>query len=103
MTKTTLTLFWGLWLLNVLAALYGWREFLQGVFGQYAAPTSRYILLWTMLMAIMLVVLAGSIYLKNHGWATAAISLVSGPLVVALPYLFWLAVMLVAGRNARWN
>ena len=103
MSKTTLTIFWVLWLLNVLAALYGWREFLQGVFGQYAAPTSRYIFLWLTLMVIMLVVLAGSIYLKNHDLTTAAISLVSGPLVVALPYLLWLAVVLVAGRNARWN
>lgn len=103
MSKTTLTLFWGLWLLNVLAALYGWREFLQGVFGQYAAPTTRYILLWSALMSIMLIVLAGSVYLKNHERTTAAISLVSGPLVVALPYLFWLAVVVLAGKNARWN
>lgn len=103
MTKTTLTLFWVLWLLDVLVALYGYREFMQGVFGQYAAPNSKYIWLWTLLLVVALGVIGGSLYFKNHGNTTMAFSVAAVPLVLALPYIFWLAVVLLTGKNARWN
>lgn len=103
MTKTQLTFFWVLWLLDVLVALYGYREFIQGVFGQYSAPTSKYILLWVVLLAVALGILVSSVYFKNHGSNTMAFSVAAAPLVLALPYIFWLVVVLLTGKNARWN
>ena len=103
MTKTSLTLFWVIWLLDVLIVLYGYREFIQGVFGQYAAPSSKYISMWVVLFAIASLVIGGSLYFKNIGNTTMAFSVASAPLVLALPYAFWLAVVLISGKNARWN
>lgn len=103
MTKTTLTLFWVLWLLDVFIALYGYREFIQGVFGRYAAPSRKYISLWIALFVVAAVVIGGSLYLKNEGWISAAFIVAAIPLVLALPYVFWLAIVLLSGKNARWN
>lgn len=103
MTKSTLTLFWALWLLDVLIVLFGYREFIQGVFGQYAAPNSKYISLWLVLFVVAALVIGGSLYFKNHGRSTMALSVAATPLVLALPYILWLVVALLAGKNARWN
>ena len=102
MTKITLTLFWVLWLLDVLIVLFGYREFLQGLFGRYAAPTSNYIFIWMVLFIAALLVIGGSLYFKNHGRATIALSVAAAPMVLAVPYLLWLAVILFSG-NTRWN
>ena len=103
MSKTTLIFFWVIWLLDVLIALLGHREFITGVFGRYAAPNSKYIWLWVALFAAMLFVICGSLYFKNHGYPKAAMSIVCTPLVLALPYLLWLVVVILSGKNARWN
>ncbi|MCC6461501.1 MAG: hypothetical protein IT260_13595 [Saprospiraceae bacterium] len=103
MSKTTLVLFWAIWLLDVLLALFGYREFIQGVFGRYAAPNSKYIFLWLILFAAILLILCGSLYFKNYGHPGMAMSVVSTPLVLALPYVLWLAVILISGKGARWN
>lgn len=103
MTKTSLTLFWVIWLIDVLIALYGFREFMQGVFGQYAAATSKYISLWAVLLLVAFLVIAGSLYFKNQENVTMAFSVACAPLVLALPYVFWLAVVLLSGKNTRWN
>lgn len=103
MTKTHLTLFWVLWLLDVLVALYGYREFMQGLFGQYSTPNSKYVFLWVILLIIALGVIVGSLYFKNHGNTTLAFSVAATPLVLALPYMLWIVVVLLSGKNARWN
>jgi len=103
MSKTTLVIFWIIWLLDVLIALFGHREFITGVFGRYAAPNSRYIWLWVGLFAVMLFIICGSLYLKNHGNNKAALSVACIPMVLALPYLLWLGVVILSGKNARWN
>ncbi len=103
MSKTSLTLFWVIWLIDVLIALYGYREFIQGVFGQYAAPNSKYITLWIVLLVVALLVIGGSLFFKNQGNTTMAFSVAALPLVVALPYALWMAVILISGKNARWN
>lgn len=103
MTKTSLTLFWVLWLLDVLVVLYGYREFIQNVFGQYAAPNSKFVSMWIVLFVIALGVICGSLYYKNQGNTTMAFTIAAAPLVLALPYIFWLAVALLSGKNARWN
>jgi len=103
MSTKTLTLFWVCWLIDVLITLYGYREFLQGMFGQYAAPSAKYIFMWVVLFIFAALVIGGSLYFKNHDRATLALSIVSTPLVLALPYLLWVAVVLLSGKNARWN
>ena len=103
MTKTSLTLFWAIWLIDVLITLYGYREFLQGMFGQYAAPSSKHISMWVVLFLIAAVVIGGSLYFKNQGKTAIAFSVASVPLVLALPYVLWLAAALLSGKNARWN
>jgi hypothetical protein len=101
MTKTTLILFWVLWLLDVLAALYAHREFLTGLFGQYSAPSPTFILMWVALLAVILAILFGSIYFKNHGSPTTALMVAAAPLVLALPYLLWMGMILIMRPNWR--
>ncbi len=103
MTKSTLTLFWVFWLLDVLIVLFGYREFIGGVFGRSAAPNSKYISLWLALFLVAALVIGGSLYFKNQGRATIALSVAATPLVLALPYLLWVAVILLSGKNVRWN
>lgn len=103
MTKTMLILFWILWLLDVLAALLGYREFIMGIFGRYAAPTSRYIMLWVVLLGIMLMIIMGSLYFKNLGRNSVAMSVVAIPLVFALPYILFLAAMVIGGSKTNWH
>jgi hypothetical protein len=95
MTKNTLLFFWLLWLLDVLAALLGHRELLLGIFGRNATPSPTYILMWTGLLALLLAILYGSLYLKNHGSPTAALVVAGIPAMVALPYLLWMAAILI--------
>ena len=103
MTKTALLLFWAVWLLDVLVALFGYREFLNGLFGRYASPTSKYIGLWVVLLAAALVIIGGSLYLKNQGRSAMALGVAAIPMILALPYLLWLAVVLLSGNNTNWR
>ncbi len=103
MSKTTLLIFWIIWLIDVLAALFAHREFIVGVFGRYAAPNSKYIFLWTIILCAFLIILYGSIYLKNHGQSKAALTVVSIPVVLALPYLLFLGAVILGGRNTNWH
>ncbi len=100
MSKTTLILFWVFWLLDVLAALFGYREFIGGVFGRYAAASSKYIGLWTVLLIVILLIICGSLYFKNRGQSTAAIIVAVIPLVLALPYALFMAVVMASGKNS---
>ncbi|MBL7804144.1 MAG: hypothetical protein JNL02_10445 [Saprospiraceae bacterium] len=102
MSKTNLLLFWIFWLLDVALALYGYKEFILGVFGRYAAPTSKYLNLWAIILLAALLVLSGSIYLKNNGHPGWALTLVAAPLVLALPYLLYmLSIVLLGPKNWR--
>lgn len=96
-----LILFWVLWLLDVFAALYGHREFIMGVFGQYAAPSPTYILMWTVLLLAILAILFGSVYLKNHGQPTAALIVAAVPVVLALPFLLYMLAIIIARPDWR--
>jgi hypothetical protein len=102
MSKTTLVFFWVIWLLDVLMALFGYREFITGVFGQYAAPNSKYVVLWTVLLVAIMLILFGSLYFKNHERPSAALIVAAIPLVLALPYALFMAAVLISGNN-RWN
>ena len=103
MSNSMLIVFWVVWLLDVLLALYGYREFIQGVFGQYAAPNAKYIFLWTGLLLGILAILGGSLYLKRHDSPVMAVGVAAAPLVLLSPYGLFLLAMLVFGRNTRWN
>lgn len=96
-----LILFWVLWLLDVLAALYGHREFIMGVFGQYAAPSAGYVLMWTALLLAILAILIGSVYLKNHGHPTVALIVAAVPAVLALPFLLYMLAIVIARPDWR--
>jgi predicted neutral ceramidase superfamily lipid hydrolase len=102
MSKTTLVFFWVIWLLDVLMALFGYREFINGVFGQYAVPSSKYLVLWAVLLVAFLLILFGSLYFKNHERPSAALIVAAIPLVLALPYALFMAAVLISGNN-RWN
>lgn len=102
MSQTILVLFWVFWLLDVMAALLGYREFMGSVFGHYATASSKYITLWVFLLTAILLVLGGSLYFKNHGQSSVAIIIAAVPLVLALPYALFLAGVMLAGKN-KWN
>ncbi len=102
MSKTTLISFWVLWLLDVLIALFGYREFIGGIFGRYAAPSSKYVVMWVFLLVAILLVIVGSLYFKNQERSSAAITVAAIPLVLALPYALFLAVVMLSGKT-RWN
>lgn len=102
MSKTTLVLFWVMWLLDVLFALYGYREFIGGVFGRYASPSTRYIALWAGLLLFALLIICGSLYFKNQGNTGTALSIVAIPLVLALPYALYLAAVMI-GSKGKWQ
>lgn len=103
MSKTSLILFWVCWLLDVLMALYGHREFIMGVFGRYAAPSPKYISMWTALFGAGLLIITGSLYLKNHGQPGVALWVAAIPMVFALPYVLWLALMVIGGKSSNWR
>ena len=100
MSKTTLVFFWIIWLVDVLMALFGYREFIQGVFGQYAAPNSKYLTLWSGILVAFLLILSGSLYFKHQGQASTAMTIAAIPLVLALPYALFLAVAMLGGKNS---
>ncbi|MEO6760297.1 MAG: hypothetical protein ABIO24_12640, partial [Saprospiraceae bacterium] len=90
------------WLLDVLAALFGYREFLNGVFGRNAAATPQYLSIWTLLFAAIAVIISGSLILKNQAHPMAAIILAAIPLVLAVPYALFFGVLLLGG-NKNWR
>ncbi len=99
MSKTLLLLFWIIWLLDVLMALFGYNEFMMGVFGRNASPSSKYLAMWTFLLVIVLLILVGSVYFKNHGQSMMALIIAAIPVVLALPYVLFVAVMMMGGKN----
>lgn len=94
-----LVFFWVIWHLDVLMALFGYREFIMGVFGRYAAANSSYIMLWTVLILVMLAIISGSVYLKNHDKPSVAMIVAAIPVVLALPYVLWLGALVIFGGN----
>lgn len=103
MSKTTLVLFWAIWLLDVLITLFGYREFIGGVFGRYAAPSAKYISLWVTLLTVSLLIICASLYFKNHGQPSTAMMIAAVPLVLALPYVLWLGVVILSGNKTNWH
>ncbi len=102
MSATTLVWFWVLWLLDLLAALFGFREFMTGAFGQYPITSTKYVRLWVALLIAILLILTGSIYFKNHAQALVAMVIAAIPLMIATPYALFLLVLMSSGKN-RWN
>lgn len=102
MSKTILVLFWVMWLLDVLIALYGYWEFMGGMFGHNSNPSSKYITLWVGLLAFAMLIIGGSLYFKNQGYSFAALSVAAVPLILALPYVLYLAVVMVSS-NGNWR
>lgn len=102
MTKNMLLLFWVLWLLDVLVALFGYREFIGSVFGRYSSASSKYITLWLFLFLAIFLVIGGSLYFKNHERPTAAIIVAVIPFVLATPYILFMGALMVGGKN-KWN
>lgn len=103
MSKTTLIFFWIIWLVDVGVALFGYREFINGVFGRYAAPSAKYIMLWVTLFAAMLLILGTSWFLKNQGKSGTALGVAAIPLILALPYILFLVAMIIGGRSTNWR
>jgi hypothetical protein len=103
MTKTTLILFWVIWLIDVLIALFGYREFINGIFGRYAAPSTKYVLFWVALLLASMLIIGGSLYFKNQGQPATAVRVAAIPMVLALPYILWLAVVIVSGKSTNWR
>lgn len=102
MSNTMLLFFWIVWLLDVLIALFGYREFIGSVFGRHASASPKYLTLWLAMLAAILLVIMGSLYFKNHGRPSAALTVVVIPLVLALPYSLFLGGLMLSGKN-RWN
>ena len=92
-----------MWLLDVLMALFGHREFINGVFGRYAAPNFTYKAFWGIALIAIFLIIWGSLYFKQQERNAAAMTVAAIPLVLALPYVLWLSVVLIAGRNTNWH
>lgn len=103
MSKTAILIFWIIWLLDVLIALLGYREFISGAFGRYAAPSGKYIALWITLLLAALLIISGSLLLKNKGQINTAISIAAIPLVLALPYALWILSTMIFGKGNMWR
>lgn len=103
MSKTSLILFWVFWLLDVLLALLGHREFINAMFGRYASPTSRMTVMWIVLLVAIFLILWISLYLKNHERGSLALSVAAIPLIPTTLYLLWMGMILILGRNTNWH
>ncbi len=103
MSKTSLILFWIIWLVDILILLFGHQEFLLIMFGRNSSPGTRQIGIWASLLMVMLLIIIISLYLKNHEKGTMAIMVCSIPLLIALPYLLWLGVVLFSGKGTNWH
>lgn len=103
MSKTTLILFWVMWLIDVLMTLFGYREFIMGMFGRYSSPSPTYVTMWVSILLIAFAVISGSLYFKNQGQTMASMIVVALPLVLALPYALFMGVVMLSGKNAHWR
>lgn len=103
MSKTQLVLFWIIWLLDVLMGLLGHRQFITLIFGRYASPGFKLAAIWIAILLVMLLILYASLYFKNHERGTLALTIAAVPVALALPYVLWLGVILIAGRNTNWH
>jgi hypothetical protein len=87
------------WVLDGAAFLY-----LLGVLVKNFRLTSREGRQLLSLMAILVTLIGGSGWLAAHGFARFAVLVAAGPLtVVGTGYALFLGIILVAGRNSRWN
>lgn len=103
MSKTSLILFWIIWLVDILILLFGHQEFLLILFGRNSSPGTRQIGIWASLLVVMLLIIIIGLYLKNQDKGTMAIMVSSIPLLIALPYLLWLGVVLFSGKSTNWH
>lgn len=103
MSKSALLWFWILWLLDLLMALFAYRDFIMGAFGRYAAPLGKYIALWVVVFVVALLILGGSLYFKNNGRSTAALVVAAVPIVLALPYVLFVGVLVLFGGSNTWR
>lgn len=103
MSKTTLLFFWVMWLLDVLMALFGYREFIMGIFGRYSSPSGTYITMWVGILVLAFAIISGSLYFKNHEQSMAALIVAAIPLVLALPYALFMGVVMISGKNTNWH
>lgn len=103
MSKTSLILFWIIWLVDILILLFGHQEFLLILFGRNSSPGTRQIGIWASLLMVMLLIIIIGLYLKNQDKGTMAIMVSSIPLLIALPYLLWLEVVLFSGKSTNWH
>ena len=101
-SKTALVSFWVMWLLDVLMTLFGYREFVTGIFGRYSSPSGTYVTMWAAILIVAFGVISGSLYFKKHGQTMASLIVAAIPLVLALPYLLFLAVVMLSG-NTNWQ
>ncbi len=82
--------------------LFGYREFITGMFGHYSSPSGTYIAMWVGILAIAFAVISGSLYFKKQGQTMASLVVAAIPLVLALPYVLFLAVVVLSG-NTNWQ
>lgn len=101
--STLLMLFWVLWLFDLGLTLYGYSEFVMGLFGQYAAPNSTYISLWIGLLGLGAIVLLGGLYLRQAGLLKSAVLLTAVPAAPALLYAAWILVIIFSGKGSSWR
>jgi hypothetical protein len=103
MSKTSLILFWVFWLLDVLLALLGHREFINAMFGRYASPTLKLSAVVIILLMLMVFILWISLYFKNHERGSLALGIAAIPIIPTLCYLLWMGMILIMGRNTNWQ
>jgi hypothetical protein len=98
-----LLLFWVLWLSDLGLALYGYSEFIMGLFGGYATSNFNYVVYWTVLLALGAIVLVGSLYLRQAGHIKSAVLLAAVPAAPTLLYLAWILTIVLASKGSPWR
>ncbi len=103
MTRFSLFAFWFLWLADVFIALLSHRELTGHLFGRNAGPPSRAAAIWAMICLLLLMILWAGVHFKNKGQSGLAIGITASPVVILLPYVLWMAAVLIMGKNTDWR
>ncbi|MDQ3017809.1 MAG: osmoprotectant transporter permease [Bacteroidota bacterium] len=94
-----MAVFWTLWSFNALVALVPIYFFFVGLAD--GSITSRNIGMWFIIILIVVAIIGGSIYLKNHNQMALARTLL---ILAAIPgILAILYFVIVFTSNTRWN
>ena len=94
------TFFWVLWTIVAIGALVFFYFFFIGLVDGSVSSFNAGI--WTVVVILFPALLAGTYWLKLHGWLKLAVGLLSIPAIPMIGYLLFLIAVLISGP-IKWN